>query len=110
MLCLGIALGYAGNLTIPQQSAIFLIVGITSVLGLVVVLARHGKYEWDDVLEVFALDLGVAAFITSRTLSAVWVIVFLCLATLFAFLSVFPQKREKLTSAHTRKSSGLLHK
>jgi hypothetical protein len=89
MFCLGIALGYAGNLAIPQQSVLIMIVGITTALILLAVLALLHKDHWDNVLDMLALDVGVAAFITPKTLSALWVIIFLSLAVIFSIVDLF---------------------
>jgi hypothetical protein len=86
MVCLGIAVGYAGNLAIPQQAVFLLIAGITLALVAFVVLAIRDKDGWDSVLDTLVLDVGAMTFITPKTLSAFWVIVFLCLAVI-AFLA-----------------------
>jgi hypothetical protein len=89
MFCLGIALGYAGNLPIPEQSVLLMVAGITLALAALVVLAILHKDSWDHVLEVLALDVGVTAFITSKTLSAFWVLVFLSLAVILSIADPF---------------------
>lgn len=89
MFCLGIALGYAGNLVIPQQSVLILIAGITLAVAALVVLAIRHKDGWDHVLDMLVLDVGVTAFITPKTLSAPWVIVFLCLAVILSIADLF---------------------
>jgi len=92
MFCLGIALGYAGNLAIPQQSVLVLIAGITLALAALVVLAVRHKDGWDHVLDMLVLDVGVMAFITPKTLSALWVIVFLCLAVILSIDTCFRRR------------------
>jgi hypothetical protein len=106
MLCLGIGLGYASNLAIPQQSMLIMIVGIT-----IAVCALAFFAEWNNFLDMLALDVGVVGFTTPRTLSALWVVVFLSLAVILSIAELFsPSKsaesrtRERLYRMRIRPS------
>ena len=76
---LGLAIGYAGNIGVPQQNLLALSVGLLFFALVYFVLARFGDRNYDAGIQTLLLSVGAIAIGTSKLLSALFVIVFLVL-------------------------------
>ena len=85
---LGFAIGYAGNIGVPQQNLEALGVGLFVCALAYFVLAYFGTKNYDASLQTLFLSIGAITIVTSRFLSALFTIVFIVIG-FFLIVAVF---------------------
>lgn len=84
----GIAIGYAGNIGVPQSNLQALGVGLFVCALAYFVTARFGDKNYDAGIQTLFLAVGTIAIGTSKFLSAMFTMVFLILGA-FLIVAVF---------------------
>jgi hypothetical protein len=91
----GIAIGYAGNIGVPQLNLQVLGVGLLVCALAYFVAARSGDKNYDACIQTLFLSVGAIAIGTSKFLSAVFTMLFIMLgAFLIVAVSILDLKRK----------------
>ncbi len=89
LMAFGIAIGYASGI-LPEQNLWALTIGLSGCAVAYFVFAYRQKLaaSWNSALQTLALVLAALAPLTPKSLSAVWVIVFIVIGCVGTILSL----------------------